>query len=71
MKFSDSKINVFYILSKESFFYISGNGTLYFVSPGLTYRKKFLLKTFLYFREIEPFGSNIKKFLIFQETETP
>ena len=28
------------------------------------------LKTFLYFPEMELSGSNIKKFLIFQETET-
>ena len=51
--------------------YISGNGTLPFLNPGLkNERKKSTLKQFLYFQEMELSGSNIKKFLIFQETET-
>ena len=41
-----------------------------FLSSCLKNRKKSPLKKFLYFRKMELSGSNMKKFLIFQETKT-
>ena len=46
------------------------NYLAHFLSPGSKNRKKISLKKNLYFQEMELSDSNIKKFLIFQETET-
>ena len=50
--------------SKESFFYILGNGTLHFSVQARKEIEKTTLKKFLIF-------SQNKAFLIFQETEAP
>ena len=68
IELSDSKIKRFLIFSKESFSYISGNGTLHFSAPSRKNKENLSRKRFLIFQEMELLGSNIKKI---QETETP
>ena len=68
IELSDSKIKRFLIFSKESFSYISGNGTLHFSAPSRKNKENLFRKKFLIFQEMELLGSNIKKI---QETETP
>ena len=58
MELFDSKIKKFpHIFSKVSFFYISGNEILYFLSPSSKNKKNLPLENLLYF--------NSKTFLIF------
>ena len=69
MELSDSQIKkISYIFSKESFSYISGNGTLHFLSPGSKNKKIYFEKNFYIFsKESFSYTPGNGTFLIFQE----
>ena len=72
MELSDFKIS--YIFSKESFSYISGNGTLHFLSPGSKSKKSTLRKflilwktSYIFLKESFSYISGNGTFLYFRK----